>query len=157
MKKIIYLFIVLFTLQSCSNDDSNPTDPVTVADNEPETTDTIDPIIGTWKLTSDLVNGIEDANECNKNTTVTFSADGSYISDFYEQLNQNNCEATQKLEGTWVNNGDSNYTLVFTDEDGELTEVFDFIFSENNTVFTITELDIYNGITDTLTTTFTKE
>ncbi len=73
MKKIIALLAVFMMFTACDSDDD-------VNDGE-------DPILGTWFVV-DLENAFSDdeLSECNMNSNITFHADNTADSEFYEEV-----------------------------------------------------------------------
>lgn len=140
MKKIIYLFIVVIGMSSCSsdNDSNNPTQ---------------DPFIGNWELASETENGITVPLECEADN-LEVSEDGSYTINIENTDNLGNCFA-ETFSGLWINLGESVYSLNST-PDGPLTT--ELTFSSNNTVmsFTQEQTDSLSGFTVTLVITFNK-
>lgn len=130
MKKLLYLFIASSILFACeSNDDDSLSGS--------------DAIIGTWQLTSETENGKELSTECSRKTTVTFSSNGNFTFQGFYSDSGTVCDSDTS-SGTWKNDGDSNYNLDFSDGDISTTKIS---FSQNNTVFSTTDTDDYNGQT----------
>lgn len=135
MKKFIYLFILIITLNSCESEDDSSSDP----------------IVGTWQLTSIIENGEEIATDCEKENTVTFSSNATFtIIDSYD--NGNNSCSTDTATGSWKNKGNSNYSVTIFEKERE-TKVN---FSKNNTVWSSTNTDSDGGTTYTTTETYKK-
>lgn len=132
MKKLIYLFLASAILISCSSSDD----------------DSLDPIIGSWKLQSVIEDGVETSTECQRQTTVTFSENGTTQSKSYYD-DGNGCESDSDTS-TWVNVGGSTYRI---DSDDEATKIN---FSQNNTVFSGSFSETYNGATYTTTISYKK-
>ena len=138
MKKIIYLFIVVIGMSSCSNDDdsNNPTQ---------------DPFIGNWELASEIVNGTAVPLECDSDK-LEVSEDGSYTINVENTDNLGNCFA-ETFSGLWNNLGESVYSLNST-PDGPLTP--ELTFSSNNTVMSFTLEQTEGGVTVAVVVTFNK-
>lgn len=133
MKKILYLFIAIVSITSCeSNEEINS-----------------DPIIGTWQLQSVLENGTEQATDCEKKTTIVFLENGTTTNESFNDDGNNGCESNTD-SSTWVNIGNSTYRIDSDDEDVKLN------FSQNNTVFTASISESYNGMTFTTVITYKK-
>ena len=131
MKKLLYLFILSTILISCSSNDD----------------ESLDPIIGTWQLQSVLEDGIELTTECERKTTLTFNENGTTASvSFFED--GNGCESETETS-TWENTGDSMYNA-----DGEDNVLL--TFSQNNTVFSASTSETFNGMTYTFVITYKK-
>ncbi len=125
MKKFLILFLAtsLFAFTSCSDDDDNSD---------------VNPLIGEWILVS--VNpAIIDPAACTNSSSISVNGDNSMSSNFY--LEQNNCDLLT-TSGSWMDNGNSQYTLEFP-ELGEVTGTVNFLDANSftfttstNTVFT---------------------
>jgi hypothetical protein len=116
----------------------------------------LDPIIGIWQLTSETENGNEITTDCEKKTTITFLENGTTSEIYYYDSGNNTCEADTDVENsTWENVGNSNYRISYGDIDD--SETVKLLFSDNNTVFTYTDVDEYNGTTNTYVTTYRKQ
>lgn len=137
MKKLLYLFIASTLLFSCTTNDDD---------------DSSDPIIGIWQLTSETENGTDITTSCERKSTVTFLENGTFNStSFYDD--GNGCMSESDGAANWENIGQSNYLLDFGGNDTSTTKI---TFSENNTVFSFSDIDDYNGTTITYISTFTK-
>jgi len=138
MKKIIYLFIVVIGMSSCSNDDdsNNPTQ---------------DPFVGNWELASETANGIALPLECDADT-LEVSEDGSYTLNRAVTDTLGDCY-TETFSGIWNNLGESVYSLNFT-PDGPITT--ELTFSSNNTVMSFALETSEQGVTFTLVLTYNK-
>jgi len=115
MKKIYLPCIIGAFLLSCNSDDDSD----------------LDPIVGTWKITSSKVDGkeIHSTNDCDKDNSMTFFYDGK-IKDNYSYINlQNECVNSEKFF-EWENSGNSVYKI----DDFEVK----IIFSNDNNTFTET-------------------
>lgn len=122
MKKLIYLFIAIASLTSCTPDE------------------VLDPIVGKWQLDSQTVNGIEQTTECERNTTLEFFENGTTAEEsFY--IDGLDCLSDTDTS-TWENLSGSTYQI---DNDTEGDQTLNF--SQNNTVFSFTMTEIINGIT----------
>ncbi|KGL63957.1 lipocalin family protein [Polaribacter sp. Hel1_85] len=139
MKQIIFLFLAIATLSSCeTNEDDNPSSS--------------DLIIGKWQLISDKENGTEISTECERKSTITFSENGTSTEVYYYNDGSNNC-ITESETATWENLGSSTYKVDYGNGDTETAKI---TFSENNTEFSITNTDVYNGVTYTYVITYKK-
>ena len=133
MKKLIYVFALFAILTSCDSDNETALD--------------VDPIVGNWQLQSNIEDGDEIITECEKNTTIFFDANGTaIIKSFYDE--GNGC-LSETDNATWVNAGNSTYKL-----DGD--DAVAISFSANNTVFSVTTSDTFNGMTYTMVITYKK-
>lgn len=95
-KTLAITVITLFMLSSCNNDDDNGSSTS---------------IIGTWKMVSATVNGIDDTDECDLLSTVSFTDTQITTVDYYG----NNCDSFDSNTGNYsVNN--STLTLTYSDE-----------------------------------------
>ena len=122
MKKLIYLFIAIASLTSCTPDE------------------VLDPIVGKWQLDSQTVNGIEQTTECERNTTLEFFENGTIAEEsFY--IDGLDCLSDTDTS-TWENLSGSTYRI---DNDTEGDQTLNF--SQKNTVFSFTMTEIINGIT----------
>ncbi|MEO9571525.1 MAG: lipocalin family protein [Polaribacter sp.] len=136
MKKLLYLFIASTILFSCTTNDDD---------------DSSDPIIGIWQLSSETENGTDISTSCERKSTITFLENGT-TTQIYSYEDGNNC-STESDSATWENLGNSNYKLYYGDGDGETSKI---TFSQNNTVFSVTNTDDYNGTTYTYVITYKK-
>lgn len=86
MKKIFVLFFSMALLTACSDDDTEPSDPV----------------LGKWFVAE--VNNVPGSDftlsECNTNSFMTFNADGTTNSVFYTQV-EANCVAGAPTNSEW--------------------------------------------------------
>lgn len=128
MKKLLYLFVTSIILVSCNSNDD---------------VEVLDSIIGTWQLQSVRVNGEEIVNDCSRQSKVTFADDNTIFITSFDDFDGECTSSTDT--STWVNNGNSMYTF---DE-----EEFTILFSNNNTVFKISETESFED--ETLTTEIT--
>ena len=132
MKKLLILTIAMFSLLSCSSNED--TDSLLGGNSNGGD----DPIIGKWQVVSTTENGDNILTECEKNTTVTFSNDGTVtVVDFYNEFdpfsNIETCESETGI-GTWINTGNSEYSIG-GDESQKI------VFSQNNTKWSTTTED----------------
>lgn len=120
MKKILLLSIFAFTIFSCSSDDN----------------DTQDQFIGSWTFQQLFINDIEETlDKCDKMTTLTVKANGTYISNTFSENNSGGCDPRTPANGSWENIGNITYRLTF---DGE-TNNRQIIFTGNTFSITRTE------------------
>lgn len=96
MKKFLALFAALFLLLGCSNDD----------DNEPLPED--DPIEGTWYL-ADWTIPIDGPSECQRQSNITFSDDGTSQSEFFNEEDEE-C-VSESDSGDWTREANGQYTF----------------------------------------------
>lgn len=128
MKKLIlFLFISVFTI-SCSSDN-----------NVDDTSQTTDPIIGTWGVFS--LAGTE-ASDCEKRSTIIFKSDRTANATTYQENpnNNNNCETVGATpeNATWENMGNGVYKIV----NSNTTLTWNISFTDNNNTLTITNEDV---------------
>lgn len=95
MKKIIYLFIAMISLSSCSSNDDLDQDL----------------LIGKWQLTSQKEDNVEYSDDCSKRSTITFLENKTVtVSSYYDY--GNGCEnLTDSFK--WINLGNASYELTF--------------------------------------------
>ena len=136
MKKIILVLIAILSLSSCnSNDDDLDQDP----------------IIGKWQLTSAKDDNVEYSDDCTRKSTITFLENKTVtVAGYYDD--SNGCESEADSFG-WMNLGNSSYEFTYNTNDKETVT---FIFSQNNTVFTVNESETYNNVTYTSSITYKK-
>ena len=98
MKKLLYLLISLTLLISCNsiNDDSID----------------VDPIIGTWILTSLTLDGKESdtITACEKKSTATYQEKGTGIDNYFSEDNSGRCN-NQILNFSWKTIDNSKYLI----------------------------------------------
>jgi hypothetical protein len=133
MKKLLYLLFAFTLFISCGSD--NDVD--------------IDPIIGTWQLTSETENEIEISTECSRKNTFIFLENGTVSLVSYEDNDNATCDMYTN-SANWENAGDSNYKI------GNVSETTKLIFSENNTVFSVSSKEEFNGTIETTTESYKK-
>lgn len=140
MKKLLYLFIATTLLISCNSNEDE------------ENMSNSDPIIGKWQLESAKINGDEISTECEKQTTINFLENGVVNAvSFFED--GNGCESETDTS-SWRKISDSTYRIEYEDED-EFEDI-KIIFSENNTVFTVSMSETFDGMTFTSTIIYKK-
>lgn len=95
MKKNLFILLLtsIFTLTSCSSDDDAGPEHI---------------VSGTWALVEVQPEGFYNPNACPENPTVTFNADNTTDSVFYDA--ENNCEA-ENSKGTWQDKGNNVYVV----------------------------------------------
>ncbi|ARV07805.1 hypothetical protein BTO04_14365 [Polaribacter sp. SA4-10] len=133
MKKIIYLLTFIICLSSCSSSDDD--------------TSSSNIIIGTWQLKSQTENGEETTTDCTRKSTLTFleNGNGSQVS-YDESYNGNGdavCENVDNGTFTWENTNATTYNI---SEDGDNSSV-ELTFSQNNTIFSGSFSETYDGTT----------
>lgn len=111
MKQIILLFTVFALLcTSCNSDDDAGSQ---------------DPIIGTWTYHQSFVDGVEEPlSNCEMQETFIFSSDGSVYYEYFEII-QGNCELEESVTGSWINNGNGNYTSIVEGSSSSQDVTFD--------------------------------
>lgn len=98
MKKLLYLFIAVATLVSCSDDDSS----------DDGNNNSIE---GTWFLFGARSGGVTTPfPECNQQTNITFMANGDADSEYYEEV-AGSCTMTMEDSGDWSTDGNGSYTF----------------------------------------------
>tara|TARA_R110001592_G_scaffold250927_1_gene513538 strand:+ start:180 stop:611 length:432 start_codon:yes stop_codon:yes gene_type:complete len=142
MKKIILLLIAIVSLSSCSSNDDDAS--------------SLNIIIGTWQLKSNLENGKERTTDCTRKSTLTFSENGNGSQIGYNENYDGNgnaiCENDYNGTFTWKNTNATTYEI---NQDGQNILV-DLTFSQNNTIFSTTSTETYNGTTYTDTSIYIK-
>ena len=153
MKKVLFFLPMLMIgllFTSCSSDDDD------------STTTTTDPIIGTWKMTSETKNGIEvpaeDIAEALAGKTI-FNADGTYTSEDYETKSDGTLFLDRTISGTWKNT-DGIYTLIIKDNPNTTKDESEIltrkiVFSSDKKTFTYTSINSDNS--KTYVTTYTRQ
>ncbi|MDH7447339.1 lipocalin family protein [Aquimarina sp. 2201CG14-23] len=131
MKKRILLFAISFSMViiSCGDDDDGIDQ---------------DLLIGSWKLSQEFEDGeLIVSDPCDLQGSLTFNADGTLESEFYEEDGNENCILVVEYEdtGTWENKGNGIYTFII---DGEAS-TDEIKFSENT--FYIEYSDTFEGET----------
>ena len=109
-------------------------------------TESSDAIVGNWSLESQLINGQETINDCNKQTLFSFESGRILRQQFYSMPNTI-CVAGNQIISTWLHIGDSKYEIVSS---SQTTRVITVTFSENNTKFSLTETDSNNKVTTSI-------
>ncbi|ARV07806.1 hypothetical protein BTO04_14370 [Polaribacter sp. SA4-10] len=142
MKKIIYLLTVIICLSSCSSSDDDASSS--------------NIIIGTWQLKSETENGVERTTDCTRKSTITFlkNGNGSQISydESYDGAGNAVCENDYNGTFTWENTNATTYNV---SEDGQSNSV-ELTFSQNNTIFSTSFSETYDGTTYTSTSSYIK-
>lgn len=104
MKKLLFflsLLIVAISLNTCDCDDDNP-----------------DKIIGKWQLSEQINDGIDILlSDCEKQTTVEFFENGTYIAIEFED-SETVCIEQEPEQGLWTYLGNSIYKLSDFDING---------------------------------------
>lgn len=99
MKRLNLLvgLMALIFAYSCSSDDDGGSQ---------------DRIIGTWKQHQYFEDGVEvQLEDCEYEATIVFSAEGTFTSEFYDDLDMDgDCELDDSASGTWENEGGGFYT-----------------------------------------------
>lgn len=100
MKKLIALFAVFMMFTACSSDD--------------DANDGEDPILGTWYVV-ELENAFSDdeLSECNMNSNITFHADNTADSEFYEEVEEECMSEADTSEWKRETNGQYTFDLPF--------------------------------------------
>ncbi|APU09690.1 hypothetical protein A5M85_05145 [Cellulophaga lytica] len=124
--KITLLLLLTISITNCSSDDDNPTE-------------SIDPIIGEWKLIQITENGEQiTISDCESLNVIEFLNNGS-IKDTYFEPNQNNandCIEFVDNSGEWQKTTETEYEIKL--EDGDLNYTSTTVFSQNNSMHTQT-------------------
>ena len=118
---ILSLLLVGLSFTACSKDDDGGSNA--------------DPIIGTWKYSSSTEGGVAaPLNDCEKQTTWTFSANGTYsIKDYYDV--GAGCESDE-YPGTWENKGNDVYEIIDSEET-EPSNINKIVFTNGNKTMTV--------------------
>ena len=142
MKKIILLLITIVSFSSCSSSDDDASSS--------------NIIIGTWQLKSETENGEERTTDCTRKSTITFLENGNGSQISYDENYDGNgnavCENDYNSTFTWENTNGTTYTI---SEDGENNSI-ELTFSQNNTIFSSSSSETYNGTTYTSTFSYIK-
>ena len=135
MKKVLIIIITIFTLTSCNSSDNDLN---------------LDPIIGTWQLTSILQNNQElyIANECDKKSYTTYFKDGTFFESSHFKKSTGDC-SSREYTSNWINLENSNYKF------DEVEIKLDFFNNNKNYKITINVLDS-QGNNDIATIIFLK-
>ena len=139
MKKIIYLFIAIMSLTSCSDNDKGDS-----------TSPPIDLIVGKWELVSQTVDGVVETFDCDNDILEVFE-NGTYTLDAYDEISPGNCFETN-YEGLWTNT-EAGYYFNIT-PNGSLSSKG--VFSSNNTVVSFSADETIFGETISIVLTFNK-
>ena len=121
MKKLILLLSVCtLALTSCGSDDD-------VSQIEQS-----DVIIGTWKYSMSLVNGVDDGLlPCENEDSFVFDSNGTVLETYYDEAADGSCFIGESYTSTWTNNGNGSYSLI---DDGES---FEYILDGNKLTYTL--------------------
>ncbi|ARV13707.1 lipocalin family protein [Polaribacter sp. SA4-12] len=142
MKKIILLLITIVSLSSCSSSDDDMSSS--------------NIIIGTWQLKSETENGEERTTDCTRKSTITFLENGNGSQMIYDESYDGSgnavCENDYNGTFTWENTNGNTYNI---SEDGENNSI-ELTFSQNNTIFSSSSSETYNGTTYTSTFSYIK-
>lgn len=111
MKKLSLLLCALtIVFSSCSSDDDS-------GSQDPQQ----DIVVGTWKLSMELVDGVEQPLlPCDLEETLLFNSNNTYTETYYEEDANSNCVVDESFSGTWENTGNGSYSLI----DGGDTDPF---------------------------------
>ncbi|WP_299183681.1 lipocalin family protein [uncultured Aquimarina sp.] len=131
MKKVILLFTAFISIImiSCqTDDDAGPPD-------------TQDKFIGSWKITQEFQDGIEQAvDTCELLDVLTVTADQNFTSTAHRMENGTCVLVDNPLEGTWENLGDDKYRITFDNDQIEVIEAT-ITFSGNTMINVINDDD----------------
>lgn len=125
MKQVIKglaIFLMLIVVTSCQDDND---------------TQQRDPLVGIWYPFSE--DGVEES-DCRKESTFTFSTDGTYRSIGIIDDTDGTCINDFDSNGTWENVGSNTYE--FVDSESNNPNRVELVFSDNNNTFTI-ETSVY--------------
>jgi len=128
MKKNILLFIVVIfaCMISCQTDDD--TGPL----------DTQDKFIGSWKITQEFDNGVEETIEtCDLQDVLTVTEDQKFSGTSHSMEN-GICTLQETLTGTWENLGGNKYKI---NSEQETEEVIEAIITFSGNTMTIEIMD----------------
>ena len=100
MKKITLLLVItVMAFTGCKSDDDGASGT--------------DPLIGTWTLHQELVNGQEQTlDDCDKMETIIVNANGTYTEKYFYEAN-GTCEIDATDVGIWENLGNSVYRVTY--------------------------------------------
>ncbi|MGK0412445.1 MAG: hypothetical protein ACJA1B_000642 [Polaribacter sp.] len=135
MKKIYTLLFTIIFLSAC-----NTSDDLGLS---------TDKVVADWNLVSQIIDGQETATDCTKQTVFSFKANRVLTQTFYNSIG-GTCSASPQIVSNWFFSGNSQYRV--ESSNGTIRDLV-FIFSENNTKFTLTEADT-NG--QVIISTFVK-
>lgn len=120
MKKVvIVLSLGILSLVSCSKDSGEPTTP-------PE------PIIGKWKV---IKVGNSKPDKCFIKSSLTFSSNGTSISDFFTFNDEKDCKQ-KTINSTWTKVSDNKYKVKYQGKE----DILNVKFKENNTIMELETL-----------------
>lgn len=95
MKKYFLLLFAFTLLTACSDDD---------------TADGQDPILGNWFLADWSVPTMEGPSECNQQTNITFYANNTAESEFYDEDTSGEC-VSESNSSEWTRESNGQYTF----------------------------------------------
>lgn len=131
-KNNILLFLFVLILASCSSDDDS-----SVTDDTTDEGDSIDLIIGEWRLVEFLEDGVQlEMTGCELNDFIEFVDDNSILDTFFEPDSGDVTGCNQLVDdsGSWNRVSDNEYRIILDDGDLDYTAIVSF--SENNTMHT---------------------
>ena len=128
MKRFFLVFILaIMSLISCSSDDDSSNSQIPV----------IDPLVGTWRLTSWTVDGVEQGLGCHTEEDLIFNLDGSFSTEDYVSNGSGVCVLDDTTTGTWARISDGVYSSTV----GGMTQQGTLTFSNNNNNYSTTDND----------------
>ena len=119
---ITVLFLLCISFQNCNSSDTVLQDS--------------DIVVGTWKLTSLEVDGVETITTCKESNTYTFESGNVLRKELHDVVN-GNCQLIETQIFSWLRIERGRYSL--TTSNG-FNSVVDFTFSDNDTKFSVTEM-----------------
>lgn len=121
MKNNYLILILSIIIVSCGNDDGS------------DNSNTIENLIGEWKITQRIINGNEDTlGACEPFNMYTSNEDGTYTELLYAAALNSDCLNNTSIEftGTWQNNNNNTYS--FTNSNNITSEFLIEFFSNNS-------------------------
>lgn len=139
MKKIVILIgAIILTFSSCGSDDDSSSTIGSIQD----------PIVGTWKYNAYFEDGVEQSlDNCVDQEVLIFSSDRSYSAKYYSENSSNVCELSETIDGSWISDNNSNYTI---NADSEFT-TYNISFQANTFSYEDSYLDSEDNIIETET------
>lgn len=125
MKKIFLLLFAFTFLTACSDDDTTDSED--------------DRILGKWFLADWNIPTMGDPTECNQQTNITFNADNTADSEFFDEDNTGEC-VSEADSSEWTRESNGQYTF---DVPGGGMQTGDVTFNgDNSFTFTVTGASI---------------
>lgn len=99
MKKLLYLFITILTLSSCSSSSDDPSEAGSVDSR----------LVGKWQLSRINSNGEDIATDCQKMSTIEFRDNKTFSIELYDS--ESPCEIITSESSDWTHLEDNEYVL----------------------------------------------